>query len=131
MLHRGPISSAILEFKRFMGLAALGYRGLAVPNEDVDNVWHTFLLFTREYALFCRKAVGAFVHHVPTKSGRKATNALALPGLIDAYSVEYLRRRTLRYLYNVSCGFDDKRALVAQVFVLDRVLTASLNFFID
>ena len=36
------------------------------PTKDVDAAWHTFLLFTRDYAAFCRKHLGFFVHHVPT-----------------------------------------------------------------
>lgn len=68
-------ASAVLEFKRYMGLAAIGYRGLPVPSQQVDNVWHAFLMFTQEYALFCRKAVGFFVHHVPGAPGRKPLNS--------------------------------------------------------
>jgi hypothetical protein len=65
------LSDAVLEFKRYMGLVALGYRGLPVPNQEVDDIWHAFLLFTREYAIFCRKTVGFFVHHIPTISSKK------------------------------------------------------------
>lgn len=67
----GSVASAILEFKRYMSLAALGYRGLPVPSQEVDDVWHAFLLFTREYGAFCHKTVGFFVHHIPTASGGK------------------------------------------------------------
>jgi hypothetical protein len=65
------LSNAVLEFKRYMGLVALGYRGLPVPSQEVDDIWHAFLLFTREYAAFCRKTVGSFVHHIPTTSSGK------------------------------------------------------------
>lgn len=32
---------------------------------DIDNVWHTFLLFTRDYTDFCVKYFGEYLHHQP------------------------------------------------------------------
>jgi hypothetical protein len=31
----------------------------------VDEVWHEHILHTREYAEFCCRALGNFLHHVP------------------------------------------------------------------
>jgi len=31
----------------------------------VDEMWHTFLMFTRDYAEFCERSFGFFLHHVP------------------------------------------------------------------
>jgi hypothetical protein len=34
--------------------------------KDIDNMWHTFLLFTKDYLAFCNKYLhGMFFHHVP------------------------------------------------------------------
>jgi hypothetical protein len=38
------------------------------PSELVDIGWHTFLLDTSEYAAFCDRIAGRFLHHVPTDS---------------------------------------------------------------
>jgi hypothetical protein len=76
------VGAAVIEFKRYIALAALGYRGLAVPSQEVDDLWHSFLLFTREYAAFCRKTVGRFVHHSPSRSARKLPNTA---GVVKAY----------------------------------------------
>ena len=54
------VAANVLGFKRFMGMAALGYRGLPVPSHEVDEVWHTFLLFTREYQAFCHKGISSY-----------------------------------------------------------------------
>ncbi|MFJ7213577.1 glycine-rich domain-containing protein [Amycolatopsis sp. NPDC098790] len=35
------------------------------PSELVDIGWHTFLLDTGEYAAFCDRVAGRFIHHVP------------------------------------------------------------------
>jgi hypothetical protein len=32
----------------------------------LDEMWHTFLLYTQEYQAFCEKYFGYFLHHVPT-----------------------------------------------------------------
>lgn len=37
----------------------------------LDEMWHTFVLFTREYAAFCRRCLGGYVHHVPTTHAEK------------------------------------------------------------
>ncbi|MFF5171539.1 glycine-rich domain-containing protein [Micromonospora sp. NPDC000089] len=35
------------------------------PTELVDLGWHAFLLHTREYADFCQRVAGRFIHHEP------------------------------------------------------------------
>ncbi len=43
----------------------------------LDEMWHTFLLFTEPYDDFCRQYLGRYVHHRPTtraeKSARRET----------------------------------------------------------
>jgi len=43
------------------------------PPPAIDEAWHTFLLFTREYEKFCHKHFGSFIHHSPlTEAMRQA-----------------------------------------------------------
>ncbi len=35
------------------------------PSPLVDEGWHTFILYTKEYATFCRKISGGYIHHEP------------------------------------------------------------------
>ncbi|WP_119731749.1 glycine-rich domain-containing protein [Thermomonospora amylolytica] len=42
------------------------------PSRAVDVGWHTFVLHTREYAEFCDRIAGRFIHHTPT--GDSATD---------------------------------------------------------
>lgn len=35
------------------------------PSRQVDIGWHMFILFTQEYAEFCQRIAGRFLHHVP------------------------------------------------------------------
>ncbi len=38
---------------------------LSMPSRVIDDAWHEFILFSRAYDLFCRKAFGRFLHHTP------------------------------------------------------------------
>ena len=50
--------------KQFLYLCAVtpGYKVTSAP---IDEMWHTFLLFTRDYDAFCREQLGQFIHHEP------------------------------------------------------------------
>jgi hypothetical protein len=38
---------------------------LSMPSMLVDDMWHEFLLHTRDYAAFCDAVLGQFLHHEP------------------------------------------------------------------
>ncbi|WP_406735336.1 hypothetical protein OG508_27980 [Streptomyces sp. NBC_01108] len=39
------------------------------PSKLVDVGWHTWILHTVDYAAFCDRVAGRFIHHVPTPDG--------------------------------------------------------------
>lgn len=41
---------------------------VAMPSKVVDVAWHAFILNTKEYKSFCRKAFGRFLHHTPSSA---------------------------------------------------------------
>ncbi|MBL8564486.1 MAG: hypothetical protein JNM89_02075 [Hyphomicrobiaceae bacterium] len=54
-----------------------GFRYVSMPSQAVDDLWHEFILYTRSYDEFCRKAFGRFLHHTPAvvlAQGKKQTN---------------------------------------------------------
>jgi hypothetical protein len=53
------------ELVKFLRLCADSTVSLA-PSEVVDDLWHEFILHTRDYAHFCANVLGTFVHHVPS-----------------------------------------------------------------
>jgi hypothetical protein len=53
------------ELKRYLALCALDPDGRYGMAGVVDKLWHAFILFTKDYARFCEKAAGVFLHHVP------------------------------------------------------------------
>ncbi len=48
---------------------------VAMPSQVVDLAWHEFILFTRDYDYFCRKALGRFLHHTPAEAMKTPTQA--------------------------------------------------------
>ena len=54
------------ELKRYLVLRVLN-PNLRFPmaSGPVDELWHNFLLFTQEYAEFCKQVGGSFIHHFP------------------------------------------------------------------
>lgn len=39
--------------------------GIGMPSRVVDDLWHEFILDTREYSTFCDQAFGSYFHHIP------------------------------------------------------------------
>lgn len=35
------------------------------PSREIDEIWHMFILHTKDYAEFCSKYFGMFLHHLP------------------------------------------------------------------
>lgn len=82
------IDTAILEYRKFMALFASGCRNLAMCSKEVDEIWHTHILFTRDYMKFCRKGIGDYVHHVPNTTDMP-TGADSVENFYSAYQNAY------------------------------------------
>jgi hypothetical protein len=52
-----------------------GRRMVAMPSQAVDDAWHEFILFTRQYDKFCAHAFGRFLHHTPAEAMSTPTQA--------------------------------------------------------
>ena len=59
------------EMKKFLYLCATN-DGAMAPPEDIDEIWHNFILFTGDYSDFCKKFVGTFLHHQPLTVAQRA-----------------------------------------------------------
>jgi hypothetical protein len=70
------ISQGLRQF--FLSYLKSGRRYVAMPSQVADDLWHEFILYTRDYNDFCKKAFGQFLHHTPAvrlSPGQKASNA--------------------------------------------------------
>lgn len=53
-----------VEVKKFLYLCANTTDRLA-PSAEIDKIWHTFILFTKDYRQYCMHFLGKFIDHVP------------------------------------------------------------------
>lgn len=60
-----------METKKFLYLSQVP--GIFIPDEllIIDEMWHNFVLFTKDYHKFCLNNFGRFVHHQPATYGEK------------------------------------------------------------
>lgn len=63
-----PIESAQeheRELKRYLSLCAINPDAFYGMRGPIDELWHSFVVATREYAAFCDQVSGQFIHHIP------------------------------------------------------------------
>jgi organic radical activating enzyme len=65
----------------------------------LDEMWHTFVLFTKKYAAFCRKYFGMFLHHLPTSKEEKEEIAERLKTNREAVIAEAKEKTRKQYEY--------------------------------
>lgn len=78
-LESSARAEAIEGLREWFQICRSGRRAgfLAMPSQAVDEAWHEFILFTREYVAFCARAFGGYLHHTPAE-------ALAEPSDMDS-----------------------------------------------
>lgn len=61
---RQLVARALRQF--FLVYHKSGYQHIAMPSQVVDDLWHEFILYTKNYQSFCQQAFGRYLHHTPT-----------------------------------------------------------------
>jgi len=110
--QRLPLSVAeehAIELKRYLALCALhpdapyGMRG------PIDEIWHTFIVFTESYAAFCDQVAGRFLHHAPNVPEdvppEDASNAGAAPSRSAGGQGSRIREGYVRFLEDYQAVF--------------------------
>lgn len=59
------------EMKRFLALCIISPNAIYGMRGPVDEIWHTFILFTKRYHEFCDDVAGRFLHHNPSVPGAR------------------------------------------------------------
>jgi hypothetical protein len=59
----------------FLAYLGSGRQPVSMPSQVVDDLWHEFILHTREYQRFCSRAFGGFFHHTPAVAMGKVESA--------------------------------------------------------
>lgn len=63
------IDEAMHEWRKFMTTLLDADRPVGMISPIVDEVWHAYILFTKDYAAFCDDVFGRFIHHAPNWPG--------------------------------------------------------------
>lgn len=69
------VAHAMRQF--FLAYALSGRKFVSMPSQVVDDLWHEFILYTRNYEAFCCRAFGGFLHHTPAVVMGAATGMAA------------------------------------------------------
>jgi hypothetical protein len=78
------------ETLKFLVLCALNPDAGYSPSREIDDVWHEFILHTKQYAEFC-ELVGGYLHHVPSSDGKRGDFKLTFQALSRAFKDAYPR----------------------------------------
>jgi len=60
---RALVARGLRQF--FLAHHLSGRRFISMPSQVADDLWHEFILYTKNYDAFCRQAFGRFLHHTP------------------------------------------------------------------
>lgn len=78
----------MFELRRFLAMCAINDGPAYGMRGQIDEAWHTFIMFTREYADFCQAVGGRFIHHQPNTDSEGRSNT---PGSYQRFLDDYER----------------------------------------
>ena len=65
----------------------------------LDEMWHTFILFTKEYQLFCKGFLGFYLNHSPTTRSQKEKEMAELQADPEGYQKNFEEKLSVQYSY--------------------------------
>ena len=68
----------------FLQTCALDPAAGLAPSAEVDKGWHAFILHTDDYAEFCQRVAGRFIHHLPAGPGDEDNGGAAIHATVTA-----------------------------------------------
>ena len=81
-VERGLAERTMDQALAFLAACARNTGSPLAPSDLVDIGWHTFVLHTRDYAAFCERIAGRFLHHVPTEDHDPAASGDTARGTV-------------------------------------------------
>lgn len=88
-----------------------GKKMVAMPSQVVDDAWHEFILFTKKYDHFCKKALGRFLHHTPA----------------EAMKSQFSAEEGIKRAWKLSCGRENLKPRAADKLPLLFAMDTDLN----
>ncbi|MGC2682125.1 MAG: hypothetical protein WA323_09675 [Candidatus Nitrosopolaris sp.] len=75
------------EIKRFLALSVINSSTKYVMSGPTDELWHSFILFTKKYHEFCYVVAGHYIHHLPSFPNDKPNDFRGYTQLLQDYKV--------------------------------------------
>ena len=88
-MDAAAVSKLITEYRKYLALCFLFPDTHKPISRAVDEVWHTHILFTRDYTAMGESIFGRYLHHNPARSEAEAANLAPL--YLSHTIVEYTR----------------------------------------
>jgi len=82
--------------KKFLKLSAQTAKP-CFPSKDIDEIWHNFILFTKDYQFFCDNYLQQFIHHIPFANSDDKVNHFE-PGYYCYIKDNQFKRKYVRTL---------------------------------
>lgn len=82
-----------------------GFKGAYISKDlaIIDEMWHTFLMFSLDYYNFCTKYFNVIIHHIPeTKSERKELNLPEVEEESEENKINALKEKETQFLKYVN-----------------------------
>lgn len=74
------------------------------PSKQLDEIWHTFILFTKDYYTFCKDGLGKFVHHIPFNDEQDKLNNFQ-PGYFCYIQENKMKKKFVKNLSQLETVF--------------------------
>lgn len=103
-LDPADVDARILEYRRFLCLRLLSDKVIPV-SQPVDVIWHTHVLFTKDYIKMGESVFGSYCHHNPTVNEleKKALSLEYISNTIPTYRVMFGRPNKKYWPMNSQC----------------------------
>jgi hypothetical protein len=88
----------------FLAACARYPDGHLSPSETVDAGWHAFVLHTADYAEFCQRIAGRFIHHRPNDRSEAAPDQQAIGVTIAAMRAAGLPVDPALWVFSAVCS---------------------------
>ena len=129
-MNEYEINECIIEFKKYIALVIInrfsfstnqnGKIIVAMTNNIIDDLWHTLILFSKEYHEFSTKIFGTYLHHSPNTKNSIISN----DSVIKFYN-EY--RKYFGMLHPI-WHYNVKEEELKEEFIIDRKESNSSSF---
>ena len=73
LLSEDEAKTLFQDTKLFLFLCSISKKPLA-PSAQIDECWHNFILFTKDYDRFCNEHFNTFIHHRPKTLAERASS---------------------------------------------------------